>query len=287
MTELGLGVLLPSAPIDGGWGRIGAVAAEAEAVGAGAVWLTDHLFWHGSAADAPTALALVAAATVRATIGPCVLQLPLRSTAAVAKSMAFLDALAPGRVVVGVGVGEHQAEYEAAGLADRYHRRGALLDDAIIDLQTAWTRTGSLTMEPSAPLPIWVGGRSERARQRAARCADGWIPHLCPPSWFADQMGLLDEDLAAAGRSPGDLVRGAVVAVSVDGIEPDTDPAAWLGRLYALDPRVFRRVLLRGSAAEVASQVRRFADAGAGHVALLPAGDHPVDHLGAIVEALR
>ena len=277
-----LGVVLPRVTA----ATVAAQAAEAESAGAGAIWLTDHLFWHEPTIDVVTALPLALAATERCIVGPGVLQLPLRATAATAKSMAFLDALAPGRVVVGVGVGEHEAEYEAAGLADRYHRRGRLLDAAIDDLRAGWRREGDLAMAPSRTLPIWVGGRSEPARRRAAVRGDGWFPHLCRPSWFAGQAALLDQDLEVAGRAGAPFARAAVVAVSVDGVEPDVDPLGWLGSLYRLPPRVFGRVLVTGSPDEVATELHRFREAGAHHVAAMVAGDRPAEHLAALAPIL-
>jgi alkanesulfonate monooxygenase SsuD/methylene tetrahydromethanopterin reductase-like flavin-dependent oxidoreductase (luciferase family) len=247
-------------------------------------------------------VALLAAATERCTVGPCVLQLPLRSAVATAKAMAFADDVSGGRVVVGVGAGEHEAEYAAAGLADRFHHRGRLLDEGIDELRAAWSRSGpeggdtgdgggdpgdgSFTMAPARVLPVWVGGRSERARRRAVARGDAWIPHLCRPSWFERRMPDLDADLDRAGRDPASLVRAAVVAVSVDGVEPDVDPTAWLGDLYASDPRTFARVLARGSATQVAAEVDRFRRAGAQHVTLFVAGDHPADHLAPVLDAL-
>lgn len=280
-----LGLVLTDALDARGWAQ---TAARAEAAGASALWVTDHLVWHRPSPDPMAALALVAAATERCHLGPLVLQLPLRDTAPCAKSLAFLDHLAPGRVVVGVGVGEHRSEYEAAGVGSRYERRGRLLDEAINVLRSTWAEGAAhgLAPAPRAPLPIWVGGRSAAARRRAARLGDGWVPHLCRPEWFAEQVAALDADLAAVGRRPAEVRRGVVVAVSVDGIEPTVDPAAWMGRLLGAPPSAFERVLARGGAPAVAAAVARYRSAGAAHVALLVAGDRPVDHLEALVPLL-
>lgn len=280
-----LGLVLTEALDVDGWAR---TAAGAEAAGVSAVWVTDHLVWHRPSPDPVAALALVAASTERCHLGPLVLQLPLRDTAPCAKSLAFLDHLAPGRVVVGVGVGEHRAEYEAAGVGDRYERRGRLIDEAIPVLRATWAAgaDGGLAPAPREPLPIWVGGRSTAARRRAARLGDGWVPHLCRPEWYAEQLVALDADLAHARREPAAVRRAVVVAVSVDGVEPEVDPAAWLGGLLGTGAAAFDRVLARGAAPEVAAAVARFRSAGADHVALLVAGDRPVDHLAALLPHL-
>jgi alkanesulfonate monooxygenase SsuD/methylene tetrahydromethanopterin reductase-like flavin-dependent oxidoreductase (luciferase family) len=305
VTAPRLGLVLPELPTPPHqWRDLGSLAAAAEQAGADSIWLTDHLFWHRPTVDVLSALTLVAAATTRATIGPCILQLPLRDIAPVAKATAFLHALAPGRVVVGVGAGEHRGEYEAAGRGDAFGHRGALLDQGIEDLRTAWSADGRYAMDPPGPLPIWVGGRSDAARKRAATLADGWIPHLCRLHGFADQMAALDRDLDRAKRTNDPtFTRAAVVAVRVTDAEPgtsgrawvdgdwqddavDADPLAWLGRLYDLAPSSFERVLLHGTAAQVADELSAMAEAGADELVLFPAGGDPVPQLTAVRTAL-
>ena len=281
---IGLGIT--HAPVPGGWAALGTMAGEAEALGVGTIWVTDHLFWHTPTADVTAALTMVATATTTCAVGPLVLQLPLHVPARVAKAMSFIDHVAGGRVVVGVGVGESEAEYVATGLGDRFRRRGRLLDEGIAQLRQAWSGEGDLTMAPVRNLPVWVGGRSERARRRAATSAEGWIPYLVQLPWFQEQQGLLTADLEAAGQDPSSFTRGVALVIAVDGIEPHGDPLAWLGRLYALPPKVFGQVLVRGSAQEVADEIQQYRAAGADQVTVLVASSRPLDHLAPIMDAL-
>lgn len=279
-TKPELGLVLATVPGNGV--GIGRVAAEAEAAGAASLWLTDHLFWHTPTVDCLTALAVVAASTSACTIGPCVLQLPLRDTASVAKATAYIDHLAGGRLVVGVGVGEHRGEYEQGGLGDRYHDRGARLDRGIGELRSHWSATGPYAMAPARTLPIWVGGRSPRARRRAAELGDGWVPHLCTVEWFAEQQARLDADLDRLGRDRSSVRRVAVVALAAEDAPGFDDPAGWLGRLYGLEPVAFERRLVTGASSEVAAAVRRFAQAGADEVLAFVASDDPVAQFAAV-----
>lgn len=281
-----IGLAINDAPAPGGWASLGAMAGDAEALGAGTIWVTDHLFWHTPSADVTAALTLVAMATTTCAVGPLVLQLPLHVPARVAKAMSFIDHLTGGRVVVGVGVGESEAEYVAAGLGDRFRHRGRLLDDGIAELRQAWSGDGDLTMAPVRNLPVWVGGRSERARRRAATTAEGWIPYLVRLPWFQEQQGLLTADLDAAGRDPAQFTRGVALVVAVDDVEPDGDPLGWLSRLYALPPKAFEHVLVRGSAREVADEIQQYRAVGADHVTLLVASSRPLDHLAPVMDAL-
>ena len=285
--RLPLGIVLAEEPATpGGWADLGSVAAELEGVGAAGIWLTDHLCWHRPTADALGALHQVAAATSSCTLGPLVLQLPLRDAAATAKSLSYLEHLAPGRVRAGVGLGERIEEYAAAGKAEAFRRRGRLLDEAMDGLRARWSSTSDgWAMHPGGPVPLWVGGRSEAARHRAAVRGDAWIPHFVPAPWFAEQVQALAADVAAAGRGADAVAPAVGLAVHVDGVEPDTDPLAWMGRLYAIRPEAFGRMLIRGSAAHVVEQLAAYEAAGATHGALLVAGDQPAAHLAALIDA--
>ncbi len=292
-----LGVVFPELPFGPArWGEIGSLAADAETAGADSIWLTDHLYWHRPAVDVLGALALVAAATERAIVGPCVLQLPLRPAPLVAKSMGFLGALAPGRVVLGVGAGEHEGEFTAAGRAEAFARRGAALDAGIDEVRALLAPGADGTgdryqMRPGGAPPIWVGGRSGAARRRAARLGDGWVPHLVRAADLARDLPRLADDVDAAGRPQDAVARAAVVAVAVEtgptarGAHRD-GALAWLGELYALPPRAFERVLVSGPADQVAAELVAMADVGLDHAVLFPAGPDPVAQLAAVRHAL-
>src|SRR2546421_446959 len=86
--------------------------------------------------NAPGGVALPVAATSTSTValGTGVMQLPLRRAAAVAKQIGSLQLLTGGRVVFGVGVGQHVGEYAAAGVD--YGTRGRALDDALATIRS-------------------------------------------------------------------------------------------------------------------------------------------------------
>src|SRR5580698_9936873 len=128
-----LGLILPTFPQDRAELPSAAVLSDlcrrAETGGAAALWACDHLYWHGPALEALSALGVAAAATSRAAIGTCILQLPLRHATSVAKEAAALAHLSGGRLVLGVGVGTHPGEYAAAGV--EFGTRGRCLDEGI------------------------------------------------------------------------------------------------------------------------------------------------------------
>jgi len=233
-----------------------------------------------------TVVSVAATATTRAAIGSCVLQLPLRSPAVVAKQAATLQVLSGGRLVLGVGVGEHAGEYEAAGSS--FLDRGRRLDAGIETLRRAWASGGDTgrryRQEPEpAPIPVWVGGSSPAAVRRAARRGDGWVPLFLGPAAFADRLATLRGEAEAAGRDPAEVAAAAVVFLHVGPArEAQARGTAWLSSLYGIPPRAFARHLVAGPPAACADRVGAYLAAGADHVAVMVADDDPIEHFAAL-----
>ena len=157
-----------------------------------AEWLRNDPAAH-DALDPLTALAFVAAATKQLAVFTNVLVLPFRNPFLTAKAAATLQVLSDNRLILGVGVGYQQAEFNALGVP--FHERGALTDEALETIKLAW-KGGAVVKQgrsfnavgneprpiPSPPPPIWVGGASDKAVERAARWGDGWIPYFSVPT---------------------------------------------------------------------------------------------------------
>jgi len=276
-----VGLILPTFPQDGpdlpGATALADLCRRAEAGGAGALWVCDHIFWHGPALEALSALGVAATATRHAAVGTCVLQLPLRHVPSVAKEVAALAHLSGGRMVLGVGVGTHPGEYAAAGVP--FDNRGRRLDEGIDALRRAWAGSpGERYSQLPAPdpVPVWVGGSSEAALRRAARRGDGWIPLFLAPGEYAAALGRLDKEAERAGRDPTTVVRAAVVFVSVGSPDDGERGLSWMASLYGLPARSFARHLVAGDARACATALARFSEAGAQHVAVFVTSDHPL-----------
>ncbi len=222
-------------------------ATEAEALGFDAVFVSDHVVlpfesatpYGGSGArafpmpsTAPfleplTALTLLAGVTSRVRLGTTVLVLPHRHPVLAAKTIATLDELSEGRVILGVGVGWWREEIEALGAP--YARRGAWSDEALDVMQRCWTdersayageffRFDALGCFPKPRQrphpPIWVGGRTAAAFRRVARFGDGFHAAFAPPAELEGQIAAVHQALRAARRDPATLtlsVRAAYV----------------------------------------------------------------------------
>jgi probable F420-dependent oxidoreductase len=130
--------------------------------------------------------AYLAGITQRLQFATGVLILPQRQTALVARQAADLELLSGGRLRLGVGIGWNHVEYEALG--EQFRTRGArqeeqlgllrrLFTEPVVEFSGRFDRIdrAALVPRPAHPIPIWLGGSSEAAYDRAARLADGFI----------------------------------------------------------------------------------------------------------------
>ncbi|RRO20543.1 TIGR03619 family F420-dependent LLM class oxidoreductase [Saccharopolyspora rhizosphaerae] len=172
------------------------LAVAAEHHGFGALWLPDHLLpphgyntTYGGVHEPLVTLAFLAAHTERLLLGTSVLIAPLREPVLLAKQTATLHALAPGRVLLGVGTGWERSEFDAVG-AD-YAARGRRTDE-VLEAVRELHRTGrgpgggTFAPTPSPPVPLVVGGTSASALRRAARFGDAWQAVGRTPEQFSD-----------------------------------------------------------------------------------------------------
>jgi len=216
-------------------------ARRMEALGYDSLWASDHIvlpftirsrYPYNVTGDFPlpptanvleplVALALVAGATERVRLGTTVLVLPHRHPLLAAKMLATLDHLAPGRVIVGAGVGWMQEEIELLGVP--YARRGAWSDEAIRVMRACWRDErvehrgeflsfDALGMAPKparGTIPIWIGGHTPRALRRVAELGDGWHAAFTRSADMTKSMGALAEACRRAGRDPKALAISA------------------------------------------------------------------------------
>jgi probable F420-dependent oxidoreductase len=143
---------------------------------------TEHDPFH----DPFVLFAYLSGVTDRIEFATGILILPQRQTALVARQATDVDLLSGGRFRLGVGLGWSQVEYEAMG--QDFGSRGAreeeqiellrrLFTEPVVDFSGRFDRIdrAALVPKPARPLPIWLGGSGEKAFDRAARLADGFI----------------------------------------------------------------------------------------------------------------
>ncbi len=170
-----------------------------------------------------------------------VLVLPQRQTALVARQAADVDLLSGGRLRLGVGVGWNHVEYDALG--QDFGTRGArqeeqiallrrLFAEPVVDFSGRFDRVdrASLIPKPARSIPIWLGGSSDVAFDRAARLADGFIffgggIDQCVDRWkrMRDRVGALGRSIEAWREAGGTHVSVVTMGLGLDSVDGHID----------------------------------------------------------------
>jgi probable F420-dependent oxidoreductase len=297
-VALGQGAMARERAIDDVVDDYFTAADEAERLGFYGVWLGDHMVFPRAVDysrssypgtltgrlgtidtntvlfDPLTQLAALAGRTRHLKFGTGVLVLPYRHPLYLAKTVATLDALSSGRVILGVGVGWLREEFEILG-ARSYDRRGALSDEYIRILRHVWSQSAAVDFagrfyrfsgfgfqpRPVQPrLPIWIGGASDAAVRRVARLGDGWHPSHIPPTLYAELLELLRARLAEQQRQIAEVALSLsiqlVLTSSIGGEELEYHPWPEASASFIGSPR------------QAINTLRRFAELGVSHVTL-------------------
>ncbi|MET9651548.1 TIGR03619 family F420-dependent LLM class oxidoreductase [Streptomyces sp. NPDC006460] len=208
--------------------------------------------------DPVATLSYLAAATERVRLLSHVAIVGLRHPLVSAKAYATLDHLSGGRLVLGVGAGHVEEEFDAVG-AD-FAGRGRVLDETIDALKSAlgpeeypefsgerfaFKDLGQRPRPAQERVPVWVGGSSPAAVRRAAVRGDGWLPQGDPRDRLPAQIAKLLRLRAEAGvEAP--ITVGAIVEPLYVG------EAGW---------EVGRRTLT-GKAQDIAASLRAYGEMG-------------------------
>jgi probable F420-dependent oxidoreductase len=237
-----IGVMLPVGDTDGpggqspSWADVRDTAVAADRSGLDSVWLADHFFYrapdgttHGMH-EAWTVLSAVAAVTERVELGTMVLCASFRDPGMTAKMAATLDLVSDGRLILGVGAGWHDPEYDAFGLPTD-HRVGRfeewleivarLVRGETVSLDGIYHKVDGavLVPPPARAIPILVASFRPRMLDLTARWADQWNT-----AWFGRANEKVEErirELRAAVTASGRPVDAVSVTVGITVADPD------------------------------------------------------------------
>lgn len=253
-----IGVMLPVGGEDGpggtapGWKDIRAVAEAADRTGMDSVWLADHFFYKAPDGqlfgmhEAWTLLSAVAAVTTRVELGNLVLCASFRDPGLTAKMAATLDEVSGGRLVLGVGAGWHDPEYEAFGLPTD-HRVGRfeewleivarLVRGETVSFDGTYHRVRDAVLEPAPtrPIPILVAGHRPRMMRLTAEWADAWNSawYGAPTEKVEERLGTLHAAVQKTGRTVASTV-GIIVRDPDQPPVPDPETRAFDGTVQQL-----------------------------------------------------
>jgi probable F420-dependent oxidoreductase len=267
-------------------------AQIAESAGFQALSANDHLVFPRPWLDGPTALAAVLTRTGRMVLATTVALPVVRGPVALAKSLAAIDLLSGGRLVVGVGAGSSARDYAVVGIP--FEERWKRLDEAVQVLRTLWLGEGppfrgefysteGAKLEPHPAQrpgpPIWIGSwGSEAGLRRVVRLGDGWLAsaYNTTPEAFAVAWRKVAEHLHAVGKDP-DRFPNAIATmffyVTEERATSERIVREVLSPTLKRPEQVLRQRLLVGSAEECAEKLAAYRAAGAHRIFLWPVED--------------
>jgi probable F420-dependent oxidoreductase len=239
-----IGISLGAAGVPG---EFEAAVGLLESARVDSLWLPENVY--GPAVEPFTGMTYALAKTTRLKVGSGISVLPGRHPVLVAKQLASLAGLAPGRVLPVFGLQPALAA-ERALFPVPTGQRGAVFDEALTLLRLMLTSDevtfhGSFfTVDgasagplPAKPLDIWLGGSAPAGLRRVGRLADGWLGSLLTPAEARAAVATINAAADQAGREVDQDHFGTSLAVAFGGIpdalaasirrrRPDADPAS-------------------------------------------------------------
>lgn len=273
-----IGMILPLAEDESGsapsWQQLKAAAIQSEQLGFDSVWVYDHLFhrFEGSPFvgfhECWTMLTALAAVTERVELGTTVLCAGFRNPALLAKMAETLDEVSNGRVILGLGAGWHEPEFEAFGfpfdhrvsrLEEALQIIKPLLRDREVTFEGTFHRAIDTVISPRGPreegVPILLAAFAPRMMRLTAQYADMWTTDwLGPISKVREDIAKLHAACADVGRDPSTLAVTGGVTIGYP--ELGTLPK-WMEM-----PDSY----ITGSTDEVATRLNEYASEGVDHV---------------------
>ena len=293
MDDIDLGVLIPVGQAQWGQGadprELPDFAVRAEELGYSSLWVNDFLLT--PRIEALTMLAAVAPLTSRVTLGTAVLLPVLRRPVHGAQTLASIDLLSRGRLVLTVGAafpGRFGVPQHVLSSVP-WERRFTRLDETVALWRQLWAAPegggsfqGSLLRfeelppmtAPSRPggPPVWLGGASESALRRVGQYYDGWMPYPPSADEYADGLAAVRAAAADAGRDAAAVTPALFVSVAVtDTVERGRELLRTFAEAsYGLPLEQLEQIqaLAAGPADVVADKLHGYVAAGAKHLAV-------------------
>jgi probable F420-dependent oxidoreductase len=253
------------------YASIRAIAQQAEADGFDSIWLPDHLMYRDPDEtwgiwESWTILAALAEATERVEIGPLVLCNSFRNPAILAKMATAADEVSDGRLILGVGAGWNEPEYQAFGLP--FDHRVArfeealqilrpLLRDGHADFAGQYYQARNCDDVPRGPRPggppLQIGGEGPRMLRLAAQYGDLWnTGYMGQPETMTEPLARIAAACREVGRDPASIGVTAFIGL-------------WFPDLQPNKPGYFENPL-SGTPEQLAAAMRGYAELGVQHI---------------------
>jgi alkanesulfonate monooxygenase SsuD/methylene tetrahydromethanopterin reductase-like flavin-dependent oxidoreductase (luciferase family) len=273
----------------GGPEELHATLARVAGEGVDHLCVGDHVsFFVGAGSDGLITAASMLAAQAELPVYVGLYLLPLRHPVLVARQLATIGQLAPGRLTLGIGIGgEDRHEIEICGVDPK--TRGRRMDECLQILRsladgTPVTFDGEffslqdalIVPAPSPRIPLIIGGRSDAAVSRAARLGDGWLGIWVSPRRYAMVRDHIAREATEAGRDPSGFEHALNVWCGFAATrEAAREPlATQMQDFYQMPFEPFERYSPYGTPGDVAEFLSPYIEAGCSAFNVIPcAGD--------------
>ena len=298
MPDIRVGLFPTVTPLIGG-DDLRTVVSLAVEVGVDHLCVGDHVsFFVGAGSDGLTTATSLLVAQDDLPVYVALYLLPLRHPVLVARQLATIAQLAPGRLTLGVGIGgEDPHELEICGVDPR--TRGRRMDESLQILRglgegTPVTFEGEffsldealIVPAPSPRVPLIVGGRSDAAVRRAARLGDGWLGIWVSPHRYSAVRDQIAREASDAGRDSNAFEHALNVWC---GFAPTREAArkplaAQMQDFYQMPFEPFERYSPYGTPEQVAEFLSPYVEAGCTRFNVIPCADDPESAIVAVGE---
>ncbi len=253
----------------------------------------DHLLFSRPWLDGPTSLAAVIEESGDLALATTIALPVIRGPVQLAKTLAALDILSDGRLIVGVGPGSSAADYAAVGVPFDERRRRfeeslsvlrELLEDGASSFEGEFYSSDGIVLEPRPAQqprpPLWVASWGSRSGLRlVAHHGDGWLAsaYNTTPDRFRESLDAISDELRLAGRSPESVTNAVATAwlyITEDSKRAEHMLTEVLAPMLRRPVEALRELSLPiGSAELCAERLSDFARAGASRIFVWPLGD--------------
>jgi alkanesulfonate monooxygenase SsuD/methylene tetrahydromethanopterin reductase-like flavin-dependent oxidoreductase (luciferase family) len=227
--------------------------------------------------DPLVTIAGVAGVTERIRLATTILQLPNRNEVLVAKHAAVVDQLSAGRLVLGLSQGGREDDYEALGA--EFRGRSARFERQVGRIREIWQGArasdrergvlGPPPVQEPGP-PIWVGATTQKAVERAARVADGFLFGTAGSAALKERVPSIREVFAAAGKPDATIAALAYVAVGDDARKALDEAAHHVLRYYGQLWTEPENIIHHGPASKLAEEIAAYDEAGVDVLVVFP-----------------
>jgi alkanesulfonate monooxygenase SsuD/methylene tetrahydromethanopterin reductase-like flavin-dependent oxidoreductase (luciferase family) len=297
-----VGIFAPVGQFATGTGQPGATVARIAEEGIDHLCVGDHMsFFVGAGSDGLITATSLLSHDAELPVYVGLYLLPLRHPVPVARQLASIAQLAPGRLTLGVGIGgEDRHEIEICGVDPS--TRGRRMDECLqilralsggepvsFDGEFFSLHDALIAPSPSPPIPLVVGGRSDAAVRRAGRLGDGWLGIWVSPRRFATVVEQIDEEATSAGRDPNGFEHALNVWCGFGATREAAQAplAEAMQTFYQMPFEPFERYSPHGTPDEVADFLSRYIDAGCSAFNVIPCASDEETAVAAVGQLRR